>query len=141
MKKSPLLTIFYILIGVFLVIISMLFVPLINESVNGPITLLPFILFSLLGGYLLLLTKKSKIKGTQKKLLMLTGVSALAFFIGILLHNVFYGIAIVTGHIPALKHIFEFLHAAFFIIAMLVSPLGYLVGTIGSIVFFIKTKK
>ncbi len=142
MKKSLLPTTFYALIGVFIVIICMFFVPVVSEFVQGPLLFLsPFIIFSLLGAFLIFLTTKSKIKGKHKKLLMLTGISAAGFFVSILLHNLLYALAIVASHIIILKYIFEFLHAVFFIIAIVVCPLGYLIGTIGSTNYFIKKKK
>ena len=142
MKKSLLPTIFYALIGVFVVIISMFFVPVIREFIRRPLLFLsPFVLFSLLGAVLIFLTVKSKIKGKHRKLLILTGVSAAGFFVSILLHNFLYALAIVVSHIIVLKYIFEFLHATFFILAVLVCPLGFLIGTVGNATIFIKKRK
>lgn len=142
MKKSLLPTVFYALIGVFVVILSIFFVPAIRELVTGPFLFLsPFIVFSLLGAMLIFLTAKSKIKGKPRKLLMLTGVSAAGFFVSVLLHNFLYALAIVVGHIIVLKYIFEFLHATFFILAVLVCPLGFLIGTVGNATIFIKKRK
>lgn len=142
MKKSLLPTTFYSLIGVFVVIISMFFVPVVREFVQGPFLFLtPFIIFSLLGAALIFLTAKSKIRGKHRKLLILTGVSAAGFFVSILLHNLLYALAIVASHIIVLKYIFEFLHAVFFILAIPVCPLGFLIGATGSTIIFIKKRK
>ena len=141
-KKSLLPATFYALIGVFVVIICIFFVPPVTEFVQGPLLFLsPFIIFSLLGAFLIFLTVKSKVKGKHRKLLMLTGISAAGFFVSILLHNLLYALAIVANHIVVLRYAFEFLHVVFFILAIVVCPLGYLIGTIGSIKFFIKEKK
>jgi len=141
-KKSLLPTIFYALIGVFIVIICMFFVPPVTEFVQGPFLFLsPFIIFSLLGAFLIFLTVKSKIKGKHRKLLLLTGVSAAGFFVSIVLHNLLYALAIVASHIIVLKYIFEFLHAAFFILAIPVCPLGFLIGAPGSPIHFVKKRK
>jgi hypothetical protein len=120
----------------------MFFVPVVGEFVQGPFLFLtPFIIFSLLGAFLIFLTVKSKIKGKHRKLLLLTGVSAAGFFVSIVLHNLLYALAIVASHIIVLKYIFEFLHAAFFILAILVCPLGFLIGATGSTIIFIKKKR
>ena len=142
MKKSLIPTTFYALIGVFLVIVSVFFIPAVGELIEGSLLFLsPFLIFSLLGAALIFLTIKGKVKGKLKKFLILTGISAAGFFVSILLHNFLYALAIVTSHIIILKYIFEFLHATFFIIAMLVCPLGFLIGVVGSTVLFIKKKK
>jgi hypothetical protein len=119
----------------------MFFVPPVTEFIQGPIFLLPFIIFSLLGATLLFLVTKSKIKGKHRKLLILTGVSAVGFFIGILLHNFLYALAVVSGHIIILKYLFEFLHVVFFIVAVVVCPLGFAIGVISTIVILIKKRK
>ena len=140
--KPPLSKIFYALIGVFLVILCMFFVPVVTEFAQGPFLFLtPFIIFSVLGAALLFLTIKSKIKGKQRKLLILSGVSAAGFFVGILLHNLLYALAIISSHIVILKYLFEFLHATFFIIAVIVCPIGFIIGTVGTVTILIKKKK
>jgi len=141
-KKSLLPTTFYSLIGVFIVILGIFFVPVVTEFVQGPLLFLsPFIVFSLLGAFLIFLTAKSKVKGKHRKLLILTGASAAGFFVGVLLHNLLYALAIVAGHIIVLKYVFEFLHVAFFLLATIVCPLGFLIGAIGSTVLFVKKRK
>lgn len=142
MKKSLIPATFYALIGVFLVILSMFFVPPVRELIKGPLLfLLPFIIFSLLGAALIFLTKKGKVKGKLRKFLILTGVSAAGFFVSIFLHNFLYALAIVASNIVILKYLFEFLHVTFFIIATLVCPLGFLIGAVGSIVLLFKKGK
>jgi len=141
-KKSLLPTIFYALIGVFVVIVSMFFVPVVRNFVQGPfLFLFPFVVFSLLGVALIVLTTKSKIKGKHRKFLLLTGVSAAGFFVSIFLHNFFYALAIVSSQIVVLKYIFEFLHTVFFLLAIPICPLGFLVGAIGSTIIFVRKRK
>jgi hypothetical protein len=142
MKKSLLPTVFCSLIGVFIVTMCMIFVPAIQEAEKGPVFFLsPFFLFFLLGAVLLFLTVKSKIKGKHRKLLILTGASATGFLVGVILHNLLYALAIITGHIIILKYIFEFLHVAFFILAVVVCPLGFLIGATGSAIIFVKKRR
>jgi len=88
MKKFLIPTIFWSLIGIFILIISVFFIPAVRELFRGsPLFLLPFIIFSLLGAILIFLTLKGKVEGVLKKFLMLTGVSSTGFFVSIFLHN------------------------------------------------------
>ena len=140
MKKSLTLT-FWILIGVFLFIISQFFIPAVTELFKGLVFLLPFAVFCILGIVLIFLTIKQKVKGTLKKFLLLTGACATGFFISVFLHNMFYALGIMVGHITVLKYLMEFIHMAFFLIAIFICPLGFLVGVVGSIVMFVKEKE
>jgi len=141
MKKSITLT-FWALIVVFLLIVSQFFIPVVNELFRGSlIFLLPFIIFSLLGIALIFLTLKQKVNGTLKRLLILTGTSATGFFVFVFLHNIFYGLAIIANQIPILSFVMEILHIAFFIIAIFICPLGFMIGAIGTMIVFIKKKK
>lgn len=141
MKKSITVT-FWTLVVVFIVIIGEFFIPAVGELFRGSfLFLLPFIVFSLLGLVLIILTLKEKVKGKLKKFLMLTGISATGFFVSVFLHNAFYALGIITSHIVVLKYLMEGLHVAFFIIATPICPLGFLVGVVGSIVNLLKHKR
>lgn len=132
---------FYVLVGIFILIVSMFFLPVVRELFKGPQFLLPFIVFSLLGMALMFLTLKKKVKGKLKKFLILTGASSAGFLVSISLHNFLYGAAILVSNIEVLKYFFEALHVAFFIIAIFVCPLGFLIGVAGSVALFTKKRK
>jgi len=136
-----LLATFWALIGVFGLIVSMFVIPVVGELFKGPQFLLPFVIFFILGGVLLFLTLKKKVKGRLKKFLILTGASSVGFLIGILLHNFLYAAAVLTSQIVVLHYLFEVLSAVFFFMAIPVCPLGFLIGISGSVVFFIKQRK
>ncbi|MFC1950666.1 hypothetical protein ACFLWD_03270, partial [Chloroflexota bacterium] len=91
--------------------------------------------FFLLGVALIFLTVKEKVEGMLKKFQLLTGASAVGIFASILLHNAVYALCI---------HFFgtDFWNGGdesfFFIMAVIVCPIGFLVGTVGSIVLAIK---
>lgn len=141
MKKSLILT-FWALVGVFLVIASEFFIPVVRELFRGSLLfLLPFIVFSLLGIVLIFLTVKEKVEGMLKKFLILTGASSAGFFVFIFLHNAFYALATITSHITVLNYLMEILHIVFFFIAIPVCPLAFLVGVVGTIVLFVKKRK
>ena len=133
---------FWLLLGIFIFILCQFFIPSVGDLLQGSLLfLLPFIIFSLSGAMLIFLTLKKKVKGNLKKFLLLTGVSASGFFVGILLHNVFYGLGIMAKNITLLSYLLEALHVVFFIIAMIICPVGFLIGTIGSMILFRKEKK
>jgi len=141
MRKSLIIT-FWTLIAVFILILSQFFVPIIREFFKGFLLfLLPFVIFSLLGVLLVFLILKQNIQGKIRKYLLLTGVSAISFFAFVFLHNVFYGLGIISSNIILLKNLMEILHVIFFITATLVCPLMFLIGAIGSIIIFIKKRK
>jgi hypothetical protein len=54
------------------------------------------------------------------------------------LHNVFYALGILAENIIVIKYIMEFLHAASFIIALLISPITFLIGAIASLILLFK---
>ena len=141
MKKSLIIT-FWALITVFILILGEFFVPIISEFFEGSLFfLLPFVVFSLLGVLLVFLILKQDIQEKLRKYLLLTGIPAISFFIFIFLHNIFYALAEISGDIIILKYLMKFLEGIFFIIAILICPLIFLIGVIGSIISFIKIRK
>ena len=142
MKKSLLPVIFWALVGVFLVIVSQMFIPAVTEILSGSVLfLVPFIIFSLLGIALIFLTAKARVEGKDRKFLLLTGFSSAGFFVFVFLHNAFYALGTITEHIFVLKYLMQALDVAFFVVAVIVCPLGFLVGAVGSMVLFIKKRK
>ena len=73
-----------------------------------------------------------------KSFLILLGISIIGFVVFVILHNVFYALAQMTVDIIVLNYLLEFLHAVFFLIAVLVCPTGLLIGTIGIAAVFFK---
>jgi len=69
-----------------------------------------------------------------KYFLILLGSSVIGFAVFAVLHNVFYALAEISSDIVVLKHSLEFLHVAFFLVAIFVCPAGFLIGAIGSVV-------
>jgi len=140
MRKSLTIT-FWALVGFFLFILSEFFIPAIGGLFKGSdLFLLPFIIFSLLGIVLIFLTLKKKIKGVLRKFLLLTGASAVGFFLFIFLHNAFYALGTITGHIILLNYLTEILHVMSFIIAIFVCPLGFLIGTVNVVAIVIRRR-
>ncbi len=139
MKK--IMTIFWLLIVLFLFILGQFFIPAMENFFRGLMFLLPLILFSLSGGLLLFYALKLEKGKKDRKFFTLTGASALGFFVFVFLHNGFYALAVISAKVAVLRGILEFLHATFFIIATILCPLGFLVGAIGVIILLIRGKK
>ncbi len=135
------ITVFCALTALFAVLVGiMVFVGF--RKVGG----LPFMIASgasllLLGVALIVLTRRHIVAGPLRKFLLLTGASVAIFLPSILLHNLVYGLLI---------HFFgpDFWgpagsgdEAVFFIIAIFVCPIGFLVGVVGSVVLLVKEKR
>lgn len=76
-----------------------------------------------------------------KKYLFLFIFSFTGLFLFSLLHNVFHGLAKMSGDIIVLSQMLSILHVLFFLIALIVCPPGILVGAVGGIVNYFKNKK
>jgi len=133
MKNQPRIKkIFYSLIITFVLIVAY-FVMSAFWDVERPFFLILAALglsFLILGIVLTLLARKEK--GRLKLFLMLTGISAIAPFVFSILHNLFYGLAITFEN---LKFLFEALHVASFLISLLIAPILFVVGVIGSMIY------
>jgi len=130
---------FWALVAVFILIVCFFIIEPFRELLEGSALFLsPFIVFFLLGIALLVFTLREKAEGLLKAFLLLAAAAAVGVFVFVLLHNGFYALAMMSSYIPVLGPVLEFLHAAFFIIAVIVCPLGFLVGAIGAIVLRIK---
>ncbi len=133
MKGKLIWSIFWALVGVFVIVVSTIFIPP-AVILLMPLGLLPAIFLAaivvsvLLSVALLFLTVKTKVGGILKKFLLLAGASAVGLPVFALLHNVVSGL-------------FNIEEPVFFIMATLVCPIGFLVGAVGSVVLAIKNKQ
>ena len=96
MKKQTLQTVFWILVGIFIIIVSYFAIPFAHEikrALFPYMAVIAFVLF-LSGGLLTYYTIKLKIKGKLKLSLILTGGAPVVAFISVLLHNFVYGLFI-----------------------------------------------
>ena len=94
------------------------------------VAILGFI-FLVLGFVLTFIARKEK--GRLKLFLMLTGISAIVPFIFSMLHNLFYGLSITFENF---KYLFEVLHIACFIVSIIIAPITFIIGIVGSMVLF-----
>ncbi|MFC2071512.1 hypothetical protein ACFLUU_02180 [Chloroflexota bacterium] len=133
MKGKLVWSVFWALVGVFVIVVSMIFIQpamrLLMPFDFLPAIFLPaIVVFILLGVALLFLTVKIKEGGILKKFLLLTGASAVGLPVFVLLHNVVSGL-------------FNIEEPVFFIMATVVCPIAFLVGAVGTIVLAIKSKQ
>ena len=139
MKGKPIWSIFWITVGVFIIaVVGTMLAPPIRGLAMPYIIFPAWAIFAGLGVTLLVLTVKTKVAGTLKKFLLLTGASAVGLPVFAVLHNAIYALLIywfgedfwgTSGDEPV-----------FFILAVIVCPIGFLVGAIGTIVLAIKSK-
>jgi len=136
--------IFWALLGVFVVIASVFFIAAFIPAFRGSIFLwfitISGVIFFLLGVTLIILTVKEKVGGILKKFLLLTGASATGFFVFVFLHNAFYGLFIHFFGADFWDRIGLGDEPFFFIMAIFVCPIGFLVGAIGSVTLRILTR-
>ncbi len=131
------------LVVVFLIVASAMAIPALRNYVMGPVFLITVgaALFSL-GTALIWLILKARVDGGLQKFLILTGASAAGFVVSAILHNLFYGLSLITEQITVLRYTMEGLHIVFFIVAVPICfPLGFLAGAAGSLVLFIRGRK
>ena len=131
--------IFWALVVVFIVIVCLFLIPVFRDLLRGSLLFLsPFVVFFLLGVALIFLTVKEKVGGMRKKFLILTGASAAGVFVSIFLHNAIYGLFIHFFGADFWDRIGLGDEPVFFFMAILVCPIGFLVGAVGSIVLAIR---
>ena len=131
--------IFWALVGIFVVIASTLVIPAVRELLMGLLFLIiSGVIFLLLGVALIFFTVQEKVGGALKKFFILTGASAAGFFVSFLLHNAIYGLFIHFFGVDFWDRIGLGDEPFFFIIAIFVCPIGFLVGAVCSIVLTLK---
>ena len=140
-KENTLTIIFYLLAVFFVLAISIIFIPAFRGIVSGTFMIISGVIMVILGSVLIGLTLVQKVEGKLKKLLILTGASAVGFFIFILLHNIFYALVQVTSHVSILNYLMKAFEVIFFLIAIFACPIGFVIGVIGTIVMFNKKRK
>jgi hypothetical protein len=134
--------VFWGLVAAFIVVIGLFSIPTARELLMGSIFLVTSgaVLLSL-GGVLIYLTLKEQMAGMLKKFLILTGVSAVGIPISVVLHNAIYGLLIYWFGADFWERIGLGDEPFFFVLAIIVCPIGFLIGTVGSIVQFVKSAR
>jgi uncharacterized membrane protein len=114
----------------------------VSKMVNmGIFMLVTGIALLVLGGLLSFFTIKDKTRGLLKVFLILTGASAAGITVSVLLHNAVYGLFIYWFGGDFWDRIGLPDEPVFFILGLVVCPLAFIVGTIGSIVVALKHRR
>jgi hypothetical protein len=130
---------FWALVAVFVIVISVYLIPVARELVlEAAFFLGAGVAFLLLGALLIYFTLKGKMRGLLKKFLLLTGASAVGIPIGVVLHNLVYGVFIYFFGEHFWDNIGMSDEPVFFVLATVICPIAFLVGMIGSIVITAK---
>jgi len=136
MKGKLLWSIFWALVGVFVIAVSTMFVPPLGMLLGRFNAFVAWPVIAGLGVTLIVLTVRVKVRGMLKKFFLLSGASAVGLPVSVLLHGAVYALFILWfgegfwgagGDEPF-----------FFILATIVCPVAFLVGAIGSIVLGVK---
>ena len=122
---------FYILIILFTTLMISISAPAIGKVIGFGLIYLG-LLFSFFGIQLLLKIRNEP-SGKLKNYFFMTGMAAAAFVFCVILHNVFYGLAILVAEIAILPAILNVLEAIFFLIAIIVCPVMFGAGAVGAI--------
>ena len=102
-----------------------------------------FILWALLfftGVGLIITTTKEKITGKRKLYLLLSGFSSAGFFLFGVLHNLFYALSTITENSVILNKTINFFGAGFFLVAVIVCPIGLIMGIVGTLILLKKSQ-
>jgi len=131
------------LVGVFVVVVSIFLIPALRDLLRGlPIIIVSGSVLLLLGVALIVLTVREKVTGLLKTFLLLTGASAAGIIVSVFLHNAIYGLFILWFGADFWKRFGSGGDEPFFfIMAVFVCPIAFLVGAVGSVVLAIKNKQ
>ena len=138
MKARLTWVVFWALVAAFVAVASVFLIPAAREAVTGLVMAISGAVLFLLGAALVFLAVKRQPPGMPRRFLILTGASAAGIPVSVLLHNVIYGLFIHCFGPDFWDRISLADEPVFFVLALLVCPTAFLVGTIGTIVLVTK---
>ncbi len=133
----PLSIVFWVLVAAFAALVLTVLLPDVLD-IFRPVFLTLVALCFLLGLALLILSLRWKQRTLLRTFWVLAGASTAGAALGSVLHNAFYALGTVTDSWPILNTAMEVLEVAFFLIATLLCPVAFLVGTVGAIVLLLR---
>lgn len=128
-----LIAVFCALLVNFAIIVSFFFVPLLRKGFFVWIGA-----FFVLGLALVVMAIRQRVERMFKFFLILTGASAAGFVASVLLHNFIYGLFIYLFGPEFWINIGIGDEPVFFFIAILICPIAFIIGLVGSLVMLIK---
>jgi hypothetical protein len=136
-RSLPIL--FWVLVAAFAALVLTVLFPDVLDFFR-PLFLSLMALCFLLGLALLILSVRWHARTLLRTFWLLAGASTAGFALGSVLHNVFYALATITDNWPILHQSMEVLEVGFFVIAVLLCPLAFLVGMVGAIVLLVRRR-
>ncbi len=134
--------VFWLLMGAFVVIASVFSIPAARELLMGiTFLIVAGTIFLALGVALMVLAVKEKVAGALKKFLILTGASVVGIPVSVVLHNAIYGLFIAWFGAGFWDRVGLGDEPFFFLMAIVVCPLAFLVGAIGTIVLVLRGRR
>jgi len=130
--------VFWALVAAFVAVASVFLIPAAREAATGLVMAISGAVLFLLGAALVFLAVKRQPPGMPRRFLILTGASAAGIPVSVLLHNVIYGLFIHCFGPDFWDRIGLADEPVFFVLAILVCPTAFLIGTIGTIVLATK---
>ena len=133
-----LIALFWFQVAAFVALLGSMLVPSFRALVRPAFLPLMGVYF-ILGLVLLVLCIRTRPLKRLRRFLILTGASSAGLTVFSALHNAFYGLAELASKWPVLKHAAGGLEVAFFVVAVCVCPIGYIVGVLGSTVALLRS--
>lgn len=142
-KPSTLLVVvFCLLILTFLLALGTIFTPFLRQAIDPKVLMITVGLGLLLfGGVLIFLTLKEKLTDKLKKLLLLSGISAVGVVASVILHNLVYGFFIYLLGTNFWDQSGLGDEGIFFILGVVIFPIGLLIGLLGSAFLLVQGKR
>jgi len=134
MKGKIIRSVFWALVAVFVIVVVLFVVPLFREFVGFIVIAVLGGAFFLLGVALIVMTVKARVQGRLKKFLLLTGASSAGVLVSVILHNLVYAAFIYFLGDDFWDRTGLGDEPVFFILGLIVCPIAFLVGIIGSAV-------
>ena len=138
MKARLTWVVFWVLVGCFVAVACVFLIPAAREAISSVFMAISGAALFLLGAALILLAVKRQPPGMPRRFLILTGASAAGIPVSVLLHNVIYGLFIYCFGPDFWDRISLADEPVFFVLALLICPTAFLVGTIGTILLVTK---
>jgi len=107
-------------------------------SLLGPNIFIFWILLAFSGIGLAIITYRERISGKIKFFLLSSGFSSAGFLLGVVLHNAFYALGTLAEDLVILHGFLNFLEVVFFFAAVIICPIGLIVGEVGTLILWKK---
>jgi hypothetical protein len=124
-----------VMLIMFVVLVGWLFAPLPDgmRHMSFPLAGLLGIVFSFMGIGLIVQVRNAAVTGKLRRYLWLTGGCAAGILPSVVLHNLVYGLLILLGGEEVWERMGMMDEPVFFLLGVMVLPLGFIVGVVGSL--------